>query len=974
MSYDLSFLVGSRAVSRDEVRAHFAGRRNYAVSDGQAAYENPETGVYFTFDLGDAAPPYAPVTLNVNYFRPPGFGLEAEIETRALVQAFDLAVDDPQVGGMGRGPYSPEGFLRGWNSGNRVAHDVLVRKEEAKALFALDAWTLEHAWRWNHQRKRYQEWLGEEAMKPGFVPKIVVVEHPSRGRLVSTAVIWSETMAIALPRVDLVIVVGQRPDGGPDVRHVPWDALEPLLEGFERGSPSAGFRRGGATYEVGMWHHLLDYEAPPPALVAGIAERAQAGGPRVVPWDRVVVEELVSAAVVIPTLRAVASGAEPPPPDLAMSLYTTSVHRTQLSTLRGTGEVVREWVHDDTIEPLGTVPLDEVRALAKVVVDSGYPSFPPQPPPGDPMASIHVPPVSIGVRVAGHGLFVQMQQASEIPPAFDAIRAQIDGVLFRLSQTPAAREGKTREDAAREAASRSVEDRLQGELEAAARGEKLLEISALFVPERELEISVTVHRTVHRIEKRKKDHTVVELGEPSTEDRQAIARAVLAAWSKDGFPHLAFPRTWPRAGLSVHFDGGAARQVLGTVEDFDANPALSAARNAIYALARRFTGSTSGAPPPPASVAPPRPASVAPPPPVAPPAASPAHAPLAADVALAMGLFLANHTNQVSDMEILHTDGTISSGWYASRVQLGEHVAITLSHHPSAPGPARQDVALDPSRVAGVRVWVGNAPTVFGEAPPARTAPSVPPARPALSPYPPLMELANHRTTTAAVLRALAEHRGLWVLGVPLPSGGHVPRTFHVDGREVLPVFTSEASFDAFVARWGAPPIAIRDNHGSALFGRMPPSIATVHVDPEVAMSLAIKESELGALRAVAQAVAVERLLERPDDPAFGATLRGYDGFRVPLVRAADGSHRLLIVQGPAGEPLAAVLTAEDCVAPLLATRPDVAAQVSVTTMNGVTLFGQLPGYRVPGIAWNPAGPGARVAMPIVVCSRVMAS
>jgi uncharacterized protein (DUF885 family) len=47
------------------------------------------------------------------------------------------------------------------------------------------------------------------------------------------------------------------------------------------------------------------------------------------------------------------------------------------------------------------------------------------------------------------------------------------------------------------------------------------------------------------------------------------------------------------------------------------------------------------------------------------------------------------------------------------------------------------------------------------------------------------------------VLRALAEHRDLWLIGEPTKSGGHAPRTFVDDGMTVLPVFTGEASIDA---------------------------------------------------------------------------------------------------------------------------------------------------------------------------------
>lgn len=54
----------------------------------------------------------------VNYNRPNFFGLEAEIELSAFVTEFQPRIHDPQMRGMGDGPYFGEGFLSGWNFWN----------------------------------------------------------------------------------------------------------------------------------------------------------------------------------------------------------------------------------------------------------------------------------------------------------------------------------------------------------------------------------------------------------------------------------------------------------------------------------------------------------------------------------------------------------------------------------------------------------------------------------------------------------------------------------------------------------------------------------------------------------------------------------------------------------------------------------------------------------------------------------------
>src|SRR5205809_479293 len=142
MSYDLFFLKrqASNAISPEVITQYFRGRAHYTLQDQQFWYQNEDTGVYFSFDLtsggeqekespeggpeaatADGLEPVG-LSFNINYFRPHFFGLEAEGELSALTSRFSLRVDDPQNEGMGRGDYSREGFLRGWNAGNVFGH------------------------------------------------------------------------------------------------------------------------------------------------------------------------------------------------------------------------------------------------------------------------------------------------------------------------------------------------------------------------------------------------------------------------------------------------------------------------------------------------------------------------------------------------------------------------------------------------------------------------------------------------------------------------------------------------------------------------------------------------------------------------------------------------------------------------------------------------------------------------------------
>src|SRR3954451_15768766 len=93
MSYDLFFEAGAgRKLEKKTFAAHFKSRPNYQVENGQAVYQNEDTGVYFIFDEPDDGV----MAFNLNLYRPHVFGLEAAVELEAFSKAFAAAVTDPQ--------------------------------------------------------------------------------------------------------------------------------------------------------------------------------------------------------------------------------------------------------------------------------------------------------------------------------------------------------------------------------------------------------------------------------------------------------------------------------------------------------------------------------------------------------------------------------------------------------------------------------------------------------------------------------------------------------------------------------------------------------------------------------------------------------------------------------------------------------------------------------------------------------------
>src|SRR5688572_31895375 len=172
VSYDL-FLYPRNGTSIEEIRAHFSSRPNYQVTESQALYESATTGVYFSFSIQDES-----IDFNINYFRPHVFALEAEPELSLLMQRFDFKMLDPQSDGMGEGPYSAEGFLRGWNAGNRFAHRAMLSHDvRPRDLRSLPEQTIHGVWSWNYHKPAYEDLLCSVEMTVGYVPTIMLLER-----------------------------------------------------------------------------------------------------------------------------------------------------------------------------------------------------------------------------------------------------------------------------------------------------------------------------------------------------------------------------------------------------------------------------------------------------------------------------------------------------------------------------------------------------------------------------------------------------------------------------------------------------------------------------------------------------------------------------------------------------------------------------------------------------------------------------
>ena len=241
MSYDL-LVVGRPGSTVARSLEYFRSRPHYTVSDVQAVYENPDTGVYFVFELPEPADsdPEADVprgtwlALILNLYRPSVFVLEATRELLALTVATESDVYDPQADEPAVGPFHPDEIVARWNDANRRGHEAILQPRDGQELPApprtLPGEKLRAVWEWNHGRAAWNAELGEDV----FVPRIFLFDG---GVSVQTGVVWSDATPALLPRVDRVLVYRDalRPRSWlgrtkePDLCEISWTELSPYL-------------------------------------------------------------------------------------------------------------------------------------------------------------------------------------------------------------------------------------------------------------------------------------------------------------------------------------------------------------------------------------------------------------------------------------------------------------------------------------------------------------------------------------------------------------------------------------------------------------------------------------------------------------------------------------------------------------------------------------------------------------------------
>lgn len=203
MSYDLYFT--SPKITREEFTTYFKANSLYQLSDQQAEYKNENTGVYFSFvynsePIKDELETEYWISININYNRPHYFALEAEQEVRRFIDQFECSIFDIQNDGMFKGPYSRDGFLKGWNSGNSFWFSVLKSQADATTIVhSRSTEELEKIWNWNISIQKRRDASAEDI----FIPRIFFMLI--NGSLGSVCV-WPDAISTLIPNVDYLFI------------------------------------------------------------------------------------------------------------------------------------------------------------------------------------------------------------------------------------------------------------------------------------------------------------------------------------------------------------------------------------------------------------------------------------------------------------------------------------------------------------------------------------------------------------------------------------------------------------------------------------------------------------------------------------------------------------------------------------------------------------------------------------------------
>jgi hypothetical protein len=177
---------------------------------------------------------------------------------------------------MEDGPYSGEGFLKGWNFGNLFSVRSILADKPDLTFASIPAEMLRAVWTWNDHRGERSDKMGERC----FVPMIMFFRIDGRASRVAA---WPRGAPILLPRVDFVLV-DRLGSGSTRFGLAPWSEVRDIAQraGFDTAKDPLNLTFLATPEPIANWFDAT------PLIDVGTLERLS--------MDRVLDDELIAAA------------------------------------------------------------------------------------------------------------------------------------------------------------------------------------------------------------------------------------------------------------------------------------------------------------------------------------------------------------------------------------------------------------------------------------------------------------------------------------------------------------------------------------------------------------------------------------------------------------------------------------------------------------------------------------------------------
>lgn len=212
MGYDIYFKSDEMDITLEVFQNSFEERPHYTVEGDRALYDNKDTGVYFVCEYlavksafehkGKIKPDYC-FRLSMNFCRPSIFITEALHEIDELVNDVGLNFFDPQVGGVGAGPFDLDKMYDNWLELNEKAIIDFARSlNDSDPQIPLVPYDhMKALWEWNYTRETRDIAFKVEGVTVN-IPRLLITVYDQQAEV---AVIWDFVQPIALPKVNLIL-------------------------------------------------------------------------------------------------------------------------------------------------------------------------------------------------------------------------------------------------------------------------------------------------------------------------------------------------------------------------------------------------------------------------------------------------------------------------------------------------------------------------------------------------------------------------------------------------------------------------------------------------------------------------------------------------------------------------------------------------------------------------------------------------